>query len=195
MASVRELLDNLQQRWPTLSVRVKNELLGLFLERIELSHDRATLRLRLRWITGREQVFEINRPDYRPAREEHWTAEEDASLVERYASVPWGELQAALPDRSENSIRTRAARRGLRRSVRGTPRIARARHEWGADEEALIRRYAAGELGWGELRHLTGRTEAALRARHRILVSRERAGHRDAPFAGASWTNGTISLN
>ena len=168
-ASVRQLLDNLEARWPSLSGGDRNDLLRLFLDRIDLAHDGSVVRLAIQWITGQIQVIEFDRPHYRPDLEQRWTEEENAMLRASYATAPMEEIQAALRDRSVIAIRTRAHKMGLARIEHERYRGGSGRH-FSEDEDVLIRAYAAGDLNKGEvLAALGDRTIATVRGRMRTL--------------------------
>ena len=138
-ATVRQLLDNLEARWPTLRGGVKNELLRFFLERIEVRAGGALVTLRLRWVMGQEQTIEIERPHYRPKAEERWTSAEEVVLRKHFPSMPVAELCHFLPGRTARGVRKRAAEMGLRRTVREVYRGGAGRH-FSAEQDALVRR-------------------------------------------------------
>jgi DNA invertase Pin-like site-specific DNA recombinase len=157
VATVRALLDNLEAIWPTMSGTGRNDLLSQFLERVELRHDGRSLSAHLRWITGREQTLLIERPRYRSPDDARWTEEDDEVLRALYAGAPWEEIAAAVPGRSHRAIATRARRLGLVRAIR-TASEYRRQPPYSAEEDALVRRYAAGELMLEDVCARTGRS-------------------------------------
>jgi len=115
VAKVREFLWRLWQNWERFSNRLKNELLRLFIERVELRHKRGLIEATIVWRTGEKQTIVIERPQARFAREMQWRTDEVNLLKMLWPSAGREAVMAAFPDRSWTAIREKARLLGIRR--------------------------------------------------------------------------------
>jgi hypothetical protein len=154
---VREFLWRLWQNWDTYPNRLKNEILCLFVEGIELRHEGGLIEATIVWKSGERQTLLIERPRARFAREMRWKPDEDNLLKLLWPSSSEGVILAALPERSWSAIAQRALRIGLRRE-RKTYRGGASKHWTQEEKSRLTELYQAGisisditsELGRGE---------------------------------------------
>jgi hypothetical protein len=181
LVRVRQLLANLEHCWSSIPSGSRNDLLRIFLDRITVTRLDGVLRLDLCWITGHQQTIEIDRLHTSPGRQEYWSPAEEEILRECYSGTAWTELLRALPGRTELGIRRRAVLLGLYRAPRNTFERGAVRRFTDEEDEPL-RCDAAGKLSFGELRHLTGRATASLRARQKRLALTH-SGVRSSQFA------------
>jgi len=143
VAKVREFLWRLWQNWERFPNRLKNELLHLFIERVELQHERKLITATVMWRSGEQQTILIERPQARFTREKRWQPHEDDLLKMLWPSSSKQAILAAFPDRSWRAIAERALRLGVHRK-RDPYRQGAAKH-WTEDEKAkLTQLYEAG---------------------------------------------------
>ncbi|MDO5067467.1 MAG: SANT/Myb-like DNA-binding domain-containing protein [Propionibacteriaceae bacterium] len=90
-------------------------------------------------------------------KKQHWTPAEDELLRQHGPTLPWPELEALLPGRTQAAIRKRVCHLGIARQAEHLP--------WTPAEDALLREHGS-TLPWPELEALLpGRTQAAIRKR------------------------------
>jgi hypothetical protein len=140
---VRDFLSELPTRWTSYSRTLRNRLLKLLIDRVELRHNRYTIEARIVWRAGLQQMVTIYRPQTKGSRDCRWTKEEEALLRMLWPSSSKEAVQAALPNRSWKSIGCHAHCLKLRRQ-RGSPQISPQKH-WSPEEEAKAKAmYEAG---------------------------------------------------
>jgi len=141
---VRNLLARLRVDWERYSPVIRNRLLQLFLERVELRPSKRQVEATVIWKVGLQQSLVIERPASNGGADKPWVAEEDEILRLLWPSSPRHEVEAALPRRTWKGIALRAFRLGIRRSrVRHSPETWRA---WTEEEDAgLVERYNRGD--------------------------------------------------
>ena len=140
---VREFLSGLQSNWASYSPTLRNRLLKLLLERVELRHDRQRIEARILWKAGLQQTVTIYRPIARGSRDKRWTDEEDSLLRMLWPSSPKHVVKATMTNRSWKSICCHATHLELKRE-RGRPESSPKRR-WKPDEEAEVKiMYEAG---------------------------------------------------
>lgn len=154
---VREFLWRLWQNWDRFPNRLKNELLRLFIERVELWHERKLIKATIVWKIGERQTILIERPQARFAREKLWRPDEDSLLRMLWPSASKEAVLAGFSDRSWKAIQERALRLGLHRK-REPYRQGASKHWTDEEKSKLAQSYEAGtpicriaaELGRGE---------------------------------------------
>jgi len=157
IAKVREFLWRLWQNWDTHPNRLKNEILCLFIDRIELRHERKLIEATIVWKSGERQTILIDRPRAKFARERRWQSDEDKLLKMLWPSSKKEIILAALPDRSWGAIEQRSLRLRLKR--KSDPcRLGGSKHWTEEEKSRLTELYQAGisvpdiaaELGRGQ---------------------------------------------
>jgi len=163
----REMLSDLRRVWPDQTDEIKNIFMRLVLDRIELdgSKNAEAVQATLYWRSGACQVIEVLIPRKGMTNQRKWTPEEDAIIREHY-HLGYRILAPMLPDRGWTNIVKRARKLGLA-GARG--HVSAALPRWTAAEDALIRRWAAGELTTSEVIEQMGRTARAIGARAEAL--------------------------
>jgi hypothetical protein len=134
---VAGFLENLEANWSKYPSHLRNHLLTLLIDRVELRHDRSHVEATIVWKAELKQVVTIQRarPNYNS--EKRWREEEDNLLRLLWPSSSWEALLAALPERTRLSITMRATRLRLsRQGIRKTPENSRT---WTAADDDLLR--------------------------------------------------------
>lgn len=131
---VKEFLADLASSWTSYSQTLRNRLLRLLIERVELRHEGRRVEATIIWKAGFEQRVVIQRPKFRHCRENRWTNEEDKLLVALWPSATREELLSALPGRSWQAIGMHAVHLKLHRKKRNVTK--RVQQCWTATEEA-----------------------------------------------------------
>jgi hypothetical protein len=168
---VKQFLDNLEDNWAKYPSRLRNHLLKLLVDRVELRHDPSHVECTIVWKMGLRQVFNIQR--HRPHRnqENHWRAEEARLLRMLWPSASWDAILAALPGRSKSSIHNMAAR--LRLSRMGIKKLPEKSIAWTqAEIHQLKELYTVKGSSIMEIADRLGRTEKAIEAKIRALKLR-----------------------
>lgn len=151
---VKTLLENLQSIWSRNPPRrLKNELLHIILDRIEIKPEYGQFRVWIRWRIGLTQVLLIHRPPYHTNPENKWTDDETRILREKYPAAEWREIFDSLPRKSITSILSKAHKLGLLPKRRKPGSEKRNRCDWTAEEEKLLIDVINGKikLSLGEL--------------------------------------------
>ena len=118
---VRHFLENLEAEWEKLSSGLRNRLLKLLIERVEIVHNLQHVQATVIWKMGFKQRIDIERPVVNSRRDRHWTEEQDKLLRMLWPTSTKEVLLAAFPNRELGGIRGRAAKLGLARRVRHYP--------------------------------------------------------------------------
>lgn len=143
VATVRSFLADLRTGWSKQPLALKNELLRLLLDRVDVNADRDRIIATVVWHSGDQQTLHVARPPLMRDKAA-WTSEDDTWLRERYADAPLGELRVRFPNRTATAIRNRAKLLGVRRARQTLPGGDGV--PWDAAEDAIVRAYAAGEI-------------------------------------------------
>jgi hypothetical protein len=113
--TVKQFLTNLLGKWKHYSLTVRNRLLKLLIEKVELCHDTKTIDATVFWKTGFYQRIIIQRAGTTNNQESAWTEEENSLLEKLWQDAPLETIQEALPKRTLSAIRNNARRLGLKR--------------------------------------------------------------------------------
>jgi hypothetical protein len=133
MQQVRDFLSQLPSNWLTYPASTRNRLLKLLIERVELQHDRGKIEARVVWKVELQQEITIYRPEAKGSRDKRWSADEATLLTMLWPSSSKEVVQAALPNRSWESISCHAHYLNLRRE-QGSRQTSPQRH-WKQEEE------------------------------------------------------------
>ncbi len=160
---VAGFMENLEGNWQKYPRSLRNHLIALLIDRVELRHNRSHVEATIVWKVGFRQVVNIRRPSSPFTREKVWTAEDDNLLRMLWPSSSWETLQAAFPGRTQNAIELRAWRFKLKRQ--DVPKTHLAARPWTQEETIQLREmYASGESVAGIAKKL-GRNESAVLAK------------------------------
>ncbi len=157
---VRDFLSQLSSKWQAYPRSMRNRLLKLLIERVELRHDREKIEATIIWRVGFEQKVIINRPLARGSRDKRWTDEEDKLLKMLWPSSSKEAIQGALPNRTWKSIGCRARYLKLRRE-RGHPQPSPQRR-WKPEEETRAKAMYEGGVPLADIVAELGRNPTAI---------------------------------
>ena len=120
--NVTEFLENLDSNWDKYPGRLRNRLLILLIDWVEIRHDREHIEANIVWKAGFRQVVNIQRNQTHFNQEKRWRDEETKLLRMLWPLASWEVILAALPERNKSSIAIRAARLRLsRQGMRKSP--------------------------------------------------------------------------
>ena len=157
---VRDFLSQLSSKWQAYPRSMRNRLLNLLIERVELHHDRETVEATIIWKAGLQQAVIIDRPPAKGSRDKRWNLEEDKLLTMLWPSSSREAVQAALPNRSWKSICCHAHYLKLRRE-RGHPQPSPQRR-WKPEEEARAKAMYEAEVSLADMVTELGRNRTAI---------------------------------
>lgn len=112
---VKSFLANLEGEWEKYPGRLRNRLLKLLIERVELRHDLSRIEATIVWNIGLRQVVSIRRLSANYVKDSVWQKGEDDLLRMLWPSSPQETILAALPKRSWSAINQRASRQKIER--------------------------------------------------------------------------------
>ena len=164
---VTQFLGNLEDNWEKYPRRLRNRLLTLLVDRVELRHDPSQIEATVVWKVGFRQVVTIKRSPARSTIENRWRAEEDDLLRMLWPSSSWEVIGAAFPGRSPAAVNMRASRLGLKRQIlRSATPIGRS---WTGEDEEQLRELYTTEASLPDIARRLGRTEGAVKARASVM--------------------------
>jgi len=164
---VRQFLSGLRHKWASYPRGLRNRVLRLLIERVELRHTGDTIiKATVIWKVGLVQEITIYLPPARYARERRWSPEEDELLKMLWQSSTREVIQAALPNRTWSAMGSRAWGLGLERNRTVTRNGVGFR--WRIDEDVMAQSlYEAGVPVAEMVRQLgRSRNSIATRASH-----------------------------
>lgn len=173
LEKVFRFLENLDHEWQQYPSRLRNRLLTLLVDRVELRHNQWSIEATIVWKVGLRQAVKITRPRVNLSRERLWTVEEEKLLRMLWPSSATETIAAAFPGRSWHAIcqktsKLRLKRQWVRRRNCSGPR-------WTPEEEELLRELYVREASVNEIADRLGRSETAIMARaHTMGVARPR---------------------
>lgn len=132
---VRRFLENIENEWGKLPSRLRNNLLKLLIERVEVTHDLQKIEAVIIWKVGFKQKIVIERPVGNSRRDRWWTEEQDRILRRLWPAASREEMMAALPGREWRAIQSRAGNLKLSRKVREYPLHWKP---WTAEDDARL---------------------------------------------------------
>ena len=165
---VRRFLSGLGDKWGTYPGGVRNRLLRLLIERVELRHTQQRIvEATVVWKAGLIQKVIIYLPPGRALRDSLWAPEEDKLIKTLWHSSTREALEAALPKRSWSAIQGRAHAMKLKR--RAPPIHSGRAPLWQTQENALVRSLYETGIPIEEIAQRSGRRYDAIicRASHK----------------------------
>jgi len=159
---VREFLKGLPKNWNTYSSSLRNRLLKLIIETVEIrgSDDIEAV---IYWKNGFQQKVIIHRATSNSRLENRWIKDEDRLLRMMFPSSPADTLTNALPGRNLKAITLRARRLNLMRK-RG--RKLPLRH-WTEEDDRQLELYYQEGMNYREIAAKLGRSESSITSRIR----------------------------
>ena len=188
---VAEFLENLGANWERYPSQMRNRLLKLMIERVELRHDTSHIEAAIIWKMGFTQKININRPTAHFTKEKCWQLAEDTLLRMLWPTTTWETIVAAFPGRTRGAINQRASRLKIKRPwQRESPDYER---RWTKEEKALLKKlYTDGE-NTREIAVILGRTEGAIKGRASMLGISRPEGFYPKKYQ-ASWNSENIKV-
>jgi DNA invertase Pin-like site-specific DNA recombinase len=167
LEKVTEFLENLEGNWEKYPGSLRNRLLSLLVDRVELHHDLSHIEATIVWKVGLRQVISIKRSSAHFTKEKRWQPQEENLLRMLWPSASWETLAAALPERTPAAINKKACKLKLKRPWERKP-LDKAQRWTEEDKKQLSELYTKG-LSIGEIATKLGRTERAIKARAFII--------------------------
>jgi len=118
---VQHFLENLEDQWHKLSSSLRNRLLKLLVDRVDILHHQGHIQATVSWKIGFRQKIDIDWVVGSSAKERRWAGEQDSFLQTLWPTSTKEVLLAAFPERNRISITSRARKLGLMRRVRLYP--------------------------------------------------------------------------
>jgi hypothetical protein len=161
--AVRQFLVDLPGKWQSYSPAVRNRLLKLIIDKVELRHDAETIDATIYWKTGFYQRVIIQRARATNNQGSNWTEEENRLLETLWTDASIIAVQEALPGRTVSAIGNHARRLGLKRQRKAnSPKI---RRRWTRQEEIQAKKLYEGGVPISEIAVKLNRTQAAIMQR------------------------------
>ena len=163
---VRRFLENLDNEWQKLSSNLRNRLLKLLVDHVDIAHDRNHIQATIIWKIDFKQRIDIERPVGNSRRERRWTEEQDSLLRLLWPTSTKEVLLAAFPNRQLGGIRSRAAKLGLGRQVRHYPPQWKG---WTGSDDARLAALYVTETPIEDIAAELGRSKQAVLSRACLL--------------------------
>lgn len=160
---VVRFLENLDQEWQHYPSRLRNRLITLLIETVELRHDQTLIEATIVWRAGLRQVVNIRRSKENLLRDKLWTEEEESLLEMLWPSSTPETIKAAFPARTWHALGQKALRKGLKRPW--AKRNSRSGPRWKPEEDEKLRELYIREASIQEIAQEIGRSERAIMAR------------------------------
>ncbi|MBI4285225.1 MAG: hypothetical protein HY670_04925 [Chloroflexi bacterium] len=109
LEKVAHFLENLDHEWERYPSRLRNRLLKLLIDRVEVKHKATDIEVMLCWKVGLRQVVKIRRAASHLSRGKPWGGEEEGLLKLVWPSSSREAIMAALPGRSWAAIGEKAS--------------------------------------------------------------------------------------
>jgi hypothetical protein len=159
---VAHFLENLEEEWERYPSRLRNRLLTLLVDRVELRHDPSHIEATIVWKAGLRQVIDIKRPQANFSREKLWQKEEDDLLRMLWPSASREAILAALPGRTWAAINQRASLLKIKRErVRVNARTGR---RWTREEKEQLKELYASGVSIEQIARKLQRSEATVKS-------------------------------
>jgi len=163
---VQHFLENLEDEWQKLSSSLRNRLLKLLVDRVEIVHERGHIQANIIWKIGFKQKIDIEWLAGNSAKERRWTNEQDNLLRTLCPTSTKEVLLAAFPDRNWGGINARARKLDLMHRVRLYP----SRWEpWTASDDARLVELYTTETPADDIAAELGRSVQAVASRASLL--------------------------
>ena len=172
---VTEFLENLESNWERYPRRMRNRLLKLLVDRVEIRHDLVHIEATVVWKMGFYQRITISRPTAPFTKDKRWQPEEDNLLRMLWPTATWEMLLAALPRRTAGSINSRASK--LKAKRLHTVTSFETGPLWSSEDEDRLRELYTKGVSTAEIASRLGRTEHAILGRASVLKIRRPKGH------------------
>jgi hypothetical protein len=157
---VAQFLENLEREWERYPSRLRNRLIDLLVDRVELRHEPCKIEATVVWKMGFRQVINIKRPLANYAREKRWTPEDENLLRMLWPSASREALEAAFPSRTWQAINQRAEKLKVRREwIRSASSVGRG---WATEEKKRLKELYVTEGTIEEIAKKLGRSKRTI---------------------------------
>ncbi|MFC1909857.1 hypothetical protein ACFLXC_01005 [Chloroflexota bacterium] len=160
LAKVSQFLEHLDGEWERYPSRLRNRLIKLLVDRVELKHDGYDIEATVVWKVGFRQVIYIRRPAVAFQKEKLWRSEEDSLMKMLWPSSSLETIMAALPGRTWASLHNRASSLKLKRQ-RSYTRIGNWR-PWTNKDDTRLKKLYVSEISTTEIARRLGRSAGAV---------------------------------
>ena len=143
LEKVTQFLENLEDEWQEYPQRVRNRLLTLLIDRVEIRHNLSRIEATIVWKVGFRQTIIIKRPSMKSTKDKWWQAEEDDLLRMLWPSSSPEALTAAFPGRSWAAINQRASK--LKVNRKSVTRRHESGKRWTEEAKGQLRELYASE--------------------------------------------------
>jgi DNA invertase Pin-like site-specific DNA recombinase len=167
LQKVTEFLENLEHNWGRYPGALRNRLLTLLVDRVELRHDLSHIEAVIKWKMGFSQTVVIKRTLAHFVNEKRWQAEEDNLLRLLWPSASCETLVAALPDRTLEAMNQRASRLKIRR--RWEKKVTAPGPLWTEEDDNQLRELYTTGVSVGQIASKLGRSERAIKSRASLI--------------------------
>ncbi len=189
---VKQFLSGLTDNWRRYPSAVRNRLLKLLIERIELRHTRdRTIQASVIWKAGLAQNITIYLPPVRNRRDSYWTPEENDLISMLWHSSSRDVIEAALPNRSWPAILTRARSLKLKRQRTLTHNGGGSR--WRPEEDTLTQELYEAGTSLDEMTQRLGRGRDAIICRA-SQKGWQRPTEAKWPLSPVRWETDTVKV-
>jgi hypothetical protein len=130
---IRQFLVDLPNKWQNYSSTVRNRLLKLLIEKVELQHDVKTIEATVYWKTGFREQVNIQRVKAAFNQDSIWSDQEDRLLETLWPNASIDTVLKALPGRTLSALRNHAQYLGLKRMKKSGS--STMQHRWTKHEE------------------------------------------------------------
>ena len=161
--TVKQFLVNLPGKWQHYSPTVRNRLLRLIIEKVELCHDVKTIKATVYWKTGFCQRMIIQRARAAYNQGSVWTGKENQLLETLWREASLKAVLEALPDRTLSAIRNHARCLDLKRKRKTNS--AGIRRRWTRQEEVQAEELNKAGVPFSEIATKLNRTHEAIMQR------------------------------
>ena len=175
---VEQFLENLEDEWQKLSPMLRNRLLKLLVDHVEIAHGRGRAQATIIWRTGFKQRIDIEWVVGSSSKVCRWTSEQDKLMQALWPTSTKEVLLAAFPERNWRGIVNRAMILGLRRNVRAFPSHLKP---WAASDDARLVEMYPTEIPADIIAEELGRSIQAVASRAFLLKINRPRGARFLP--------------
>ena len=124
---VRDFLKGLTDKWTAYSRTLRNRLLKLLIDHVDIRHEGKNVEATIKWKTGQSQIVNIQRLRVKSSLENRWDIEEVKILKMLWPSSSQEAILAALPERTWKAIAHKARNNGWKRKQCQSSRVTRRR--------------------------------------------------------------------
>jgi hypothetical protein len=157
---VAQFLENLDREWERYPSRLRNRLIKLLIDRVELRHDVSHIEAVICWKIGLKQAVNIRRPATNFAKEKVWRVEEENLLRMLWPSSSREAIMAAFPNRTWEAIGQRAGRLKISRQwVRVAIQKSR---RWTNEEKEKLRELYSSKASVDDIARELGRSRGTV---------------------------------